>query len=1170
MSQRMDFAKVREHLKRFRFQEMFVEDLGWSYPDDGFVSSAVRTPPTATGSWAGKIIAHLEGFAVIELASSNGDLPTARNERKTIHKNIQKNHHEHLLIFTDQKREKCLWSWAKDRNQKVVREHFYFKGQSGDLFLSKLASVFFELKDLDDEGNVTEGIVKVIKRVTDSMDVENVTRRFFNEYTGLRKDVIMTAIQGIENKAEKEKYATLLLNRLMFIWFLQKKGFVGRQDTHYLKSKYDKVVDAGDNYYQDFLQPLFFEGFAKKNPSEEVKTLIDDVPYMNGGLFIPSEVEKENSISVGNGALGQFLDLLGQYQWHLDDTPGEADNTINPKVLGYIFEKQINDKQFGAYYTCPEITGYLCEKTIHQAIYDRLVPSLDKAVVKNQQTLNDVLANLTVPAGKKLIEEVLPNLSILDPACGSGAFLIEAVKTVADVYLAVIDVLAVKDEKFLAKIIPGYKSEYAIRKKVVTQNIYGVDIIDESVEICRLRLFLSLVSTITDKKGLEPLPNIDFNIMAGNSLIGLQRVSEDDLKKQEQRDLLVEEYSKILKKYSAAKAEYRNASNSAENLEGMKENLDKLRNDTYGKLNSVLMIKFHAKKIKYEQQTWDEKKGDVGKKELFRLTEEHVSKLFPFHWGFEFDEILNQRGGFDVIIANPPWEAFKPNAKEFFERYSKSVSKNSMTVKDFDKKKKEFLGNDPELRTDWLEYLSSFPHRSNWFRNCEAYIHQSAMVKDFNTGKEKKTGTDINLYKLFMEKSHSLLADNGHCGIVVPSGIYSDSGAKGLREMLFAKSRISGLFCFENRKKIFDGVHRSYKFVVLTFAKSGKTKKFPAEFMRHEVRELEFFPNASSNMIEVENRALVSPETLAITEIKGGTDLSIIMKMIAAPSLGEKLPNNWFVQFKREFDMTNDKDIFRMAAELKESGFRRDGENWIKGKERYLPLYEGKMIHQFTHKWERSEVLPKYWIAEQEGKIRYEGRPESEKALAYQMPQLVFRNVASSTNERSMIMGFLPAEVFAGHSIGYAYVCNCANGIDHLKSQLWLCAFANSFAFDYLLRMKISANLSFMFIYPLPVPRPIPDNKIAAKILARATQLVYADGNDQFSFVADLGFQLKRSLNDVERTYIRAELDALTAHLYGISEEEYAYILNAFPLVDGRIKNACQNAYRDFKLGLLK
>ena len=1163
MKRTMNFTEVRKRLKAFLFQEMFIKDLGWHNPEAG--SAPLQLPATKTSAWTGRVIAQLEGFAVIEVASANGCLPTARDERKLIHKNIRKNHHEHLLIFTDQQKEKCLWSWMKDRHKNVLRDHYYFKGQSGDLFLSKLASVFFELKDLDDDGSVKQGIVEVVKRVTDALDVENVTRKFFGEYTGLRKEVIMAAIKGIETEADRQKYASLLLNRLMFIWFLQKKGFID-QDADYLKTKHDEIAAQGGNYYKDFLQPLFFEGLAKpeKTRSSAVNKQIGKVPYMNGGLFIHSSIERNNKVSVDNKALGEFLNLLGQYQWHLDDTPGGADNTINPTVLGYIFEKQINDKKFGAYYTRPEITGYLCERTIHQAIYDRLVPSLSQAEAKRHETLNDVLANLTVPTGKKLIEDILPNLSILDPACGSGAFLIEAVKTVADVYFAVIDWLKAEDKGFLVNALPGHRNEYAIRKKVVTENIYGVDIMDETVEICRLRLFLALVSTITDKKDLEPLPNIDFNIMAGNSLIGFQRVDEGDLG---QAHMFDGKYSDILADYSRRKKEYQSSNNSSKCLDKQKQQLEKLRAETYKQLNNLLMGKFEEKKICYERQNWDATNRSLGKKEKTSLINEHVSKLFPFHWGFEFDEILNQLGGFDVIIANPPWETFKPDAKEFFQKYSDAVSKKSMTVKAFEKKQQEMLSTDRELRDAWLDYLSSFPHQSNWFRNSGEYSHQSAMIRDFRTGKEKKTGADINLYKLFVEKSHSLLADNGQCGIVVPSSIYTDLGAKGLREMLFAESRISGLFCFENRKSIFEEVHRSFKFVVLTFAKGGRTVDFPAEFMRHNVRELEFFPNASSNRIEVKNNALVSPETLAITEIKGSSDLSIIRKMLRFPLLGEKLPNIWSVQFKREFDMSTDHNLFRTAAELKKDGFKRTGETWVRDKEKYLPLYEGKMIHQFNHKWKRSDILPKYWIREAEGRLRYENRPEWQQ-IAYQMPQLTFRRIASSTNERTMIMAFLPAKVFASHNM--AYICGCKNQTEQHKNQLWLCAFANSFAFDYLLRMKISATLNFAFVYQIPVPRPIPVDEISRKILARAAQLVYADGQSQFPHIADLGFELKQSLNDVQRTFVQAETDALIAHAYGLAEEEYAYILNSFPLVDARIKNACQNAYRDFTHGLLK
>ena len=164
--------------------------------------------------------------------------------------------------------------------------------------------------------------------------------------------------------------------------------------------------------------------------------------------------------------------------------------------------------------------------------------------------------------------------------------------------------------------------------------------------------------------------------------------------------------------------------------------------------------------------------------------EKNIAALGPFHWGFEFNGIMNEKRGFDVILANPPWEILKPNAKEFFGDYAKEISKKKITAREFKESQEKLLG-DKEIEKAWFSYQSSYPLQSTWFRSAEQFGNQSSSITDEETGKEKKTGSDINLYKLFLEQSYNLLHPEGTCGIVLPAGIYSDLGAKGLRKMLF-------------------------------------------------------------------------------------------------------------------------------------------------------------------------------------------------------------------------------------------------------------------------------------------------------------------------------------------------------------------------------------------------
>ncbi len=514
----------REHVRRllqtFDFRTLFIEEMGWS-----LIPNPRPTPLQVKGLALTRTpIAQMSGVTVFEIAPASGKtaIPDARTRRE-VHKQIEGIAHENLLIFVDapqmDKRTQSLWYWVKrEGGKQTPREHLYLKGQPGDLFLSKLDSMVIELDELREDGTVP--ITDVTAKLSASLDVERVTKRFYTEFSNLRVEFI-DLIEGIEREADRFWYASVLLNRLMFVYFLQKKGFI-QANTHYLDQQLEASQARGaDRFYGEFLTALFFEGFAKPEDqrSAEAKALFGPIKYLNGGLFLKHKLEEENpAICIPDLAFTNVLELFGHYSWYLDDTPGTALNEINPDVLGYIFEKYINQKAFGAYYTRTEITQYLCERTINAVIVDKVNAESERQYAD----IADILLKLDADLCRKLLS-ILPRLSILDPACGSGAFLVAAMKTMLNLYAAVYGKIRFLSDTNLtaelAKIDASHRSiNYHIRKRIITDNLYGVDIMEEATEIARLRLFLFLVSSAHSVDELEPLPNIDFNIMAGNSL----------------------------------------------------------------------------------------------------------------------------------------------------------------------------------------------------------------------------------------------------------------------------------------------------------------------------------------------------------------------------------------------------------------------------------------------------------------------------------------------------------------------------------------------------------------------------------------------------------------------------------------------------------------------------
>ena len=1206
----MNIDNTRRLLGKLDFAGLFIEELGWSQP-------TLRRPlvTEVQGTvFQQRMVAQLSGAAVFVVWQSldAGVAASVPNRflRDAVERDIAKQYRENLCIFIDREHAptQSFWVWAKrgrdedGKPKRWLREHSYFQGQPADLFISKLQALFFDLAEVAEGANLT--VVKVAQRMQEALDVERVTKQFYRDYQAQHTEFLQH-IQGLDNERDRRWYASVLLNRLMFAWFLQKKGFlnhdaaVGHGDFGYLASRLAASKARGkDRYFKEFLRALFFDAFAKPDAdrSAEAQSLCGAIPYLNGGLFLehPLELDEDKALRIGRTlhvpdvAFENLFTLFGRYSWSLDDTPGGQANEINPDVLGYIFERYINvvsthsQKDLGAYYTRPEITAYLAERAIESAVLQRIrkaaLPELGLPAV-DFDSVPELLSRMDAHTALELLTQVLPSLKILDPAVGSGAFLVAAMKVLINIYSAIVGRAQLGNDPELKAWLKREQAQhhdigYAIRRRIITDNLYGVDLLEGAAEIAKLRLFLALVTSARSIDDLEPLPNIDFNLLHGNSLIGLMRVDEHEFAGK-QPGLFATPFSQVLAEYQRDVSNYRHAGEremKGTDLRRLRDDIETRRKTAERTLDELLCDDFHALSVKYEQATWDAKKAELGKPVKRAIEPTDIHALHPLHWGLTFGDIMNggsDRGGFDIILTNPPWEVFKPQAKEFFADHSDLVTKNKMTIKEFEKERAVLL-KDKAVREAWLAYESQFPHVNQYFRAAPEYAHQFATVDG------RKVGSDLNLYKLFIERCFRLLRGNGQCGIVIPSGIYTDLGAKGLRDLLFDHSRIEGLFCFENRRAIFDGVHRSFKFVVLTFEKTvsprlqapgesnasappddllaptrigtAGTERFPAAFMRHDVAELERFPDQGALWLDVELIRKLSPDSHSVLEFSSGLDVVIAQKMWSHPLLKEHVNEAWRMTLSRELHMTDDSDLFKTELQ--------------KGR---LPLFEGKMVHQYVADF----AEPKYWLDEKEARLRLLGRNgiDDGRVLSYQMPRLAFREIARNTDERTMIATMLPPNIFANHKLTLVSFDDGA-GSDLLA--LFVLAQLNSFVFDFVVRQRVTTSVSMHAIYQLPMPRVSAADPKFGPLARRSAALVCI--SPDFDVLAKAARLPKQSVvkEAAERARLRAEIDGLVAHLYGLTEDEFAHILTSFPLVADPIKVAARNAYRDVAKGLLQ
>lgn len=771
----MDEAKAKKLLREFNFPALFVEELGWDK------HKATLSIPIDNRTFELSAIAEKRGMAAF-VCQCDGGLPDY-NLRRKIERQIAKSAHEHFIIFTDAGKTTQIWQWVKREPGKPVaaREHHFYRDQPGDSLIQKIRNVAFELGE---EENLT--LVDVTIRARAGFDVEKVTKRFYDRFQK-EHAAFLKFIRGIPDQQLQRWYASVMLNRLMFIYFIQKKGFLS-SDINYLRNKL-AASKPKDCYYSGFLCPLFFEGFAKKanERSTNVNQLLGAVPYLNGGLFLRHEIENKHgkTIHIRDAAFEGVFDFFEEFQWHLDDRPLRNDKEINPDVLGYIFEKYINaiqpgeQKAQGAYYTKEDITEYISKNTVLPFVFDTtrlkcqiafenqdgptiwdLLPSdpdkyvypaarhgvswdmyanngkgapLDRArtlpsdvasaiqkvserkrwnepapreyalpteiwreVVTRRQryeeirnklaagdvrsvsdliTLNldvrqfaqDVIENCEGPELLRAFWHAIENVTILDPACGSGAFLFAALNILEPLYEGCLDRMHTfveelersgdrhRPEKFsdfrevLQRVAAHPNRRYFVFKTIILNNLFGVDIMEEATEICKLRLFLKLAAQIEpdaakDNFGIEPLPDIDFNIRAGNSLVGY--AVYDDVKKALTTQLDFENAMEAIREKAVIlQSAFKTFRRQQTELGGIVTAEDKAKlqqglNDLEDELNRHLSSQY-------------------GKD--FRKTIEYQSWLAshkPFHWFVEFYGIVHTRGGFDVIIGNPPYVVY--------------------------------------------------------------------------------------------------------------------------------------------------------------------------------------------------------------------------------------------------------------------------------------------------------------------------------------------------------------------------------------------------------------------------------------------------------------------------------------------------------------------------------
>ena len=742
-----------QHISNASFKELFIQEMGWDN-----TKGQTRFDLDIEGTTLQfSQIAVRSGFQVLTCQVEK--IPTSSLAKK-IDTRLRRQANDYICIFHKPGSEHHLWVVPVKKVEKrdlVLVE--YETAEKAQFLLEKMDNFTFAIDEFTTIMDVKERVQGAF-----AINSDKITSDF---YKGFRKEHanFTKFISGIEDNVEtknnrnKQWYASVMLNRLMFCYFIQKKGFLDL-NVNYLREKLEQVRKEQGNgqfytFYKGFLVSLFHDGLNSPRHNPDFMRKYGRIPYLNGGMFDIHELETRfPNIDIKDEAFISLFAFFDQWHWHLDDRLTASGKDINPDVLGYIFEQYINDRaQMGAYYTKEDITEYIGRNTIvpflieatkkvdekpfstGESVWNFLQQSGDRYIfdavkkgndipipdyiaigidttkpnllerrsrwnertpekwalpteiwretVERLQRYSDIKAK--IEQGKicevndfitynldirQFIQDFLATtddhlfvghfyhelqkVTILDPTCGSGAFLFAALNILEPLYETCItrmqDWQASNPNLFkneLQELNVKYRSniKYFIYKSIILRNLYGVDIMVEATEIAKLRLFLKMVAVVDvdardSNLGLEPLPDIDFNIRCGNTLVGYATKAEldkdlvegDMFEKLEFEQKVKDKCLIVAKAFSIFKQVQLTQTPDLDTYKQAKKELKK----TLKELNDLLNKKMYSQ---VTAKTYDE----------------WFYSHQPFHWFAEYYDIIQGNGGFDVIIGNPPY-----------------------------------------------------------------------------------------------------------------------------------------------------------------------------------------------------------------------------------------------------------------------------------------------------------------------------------------------------------------------------------------------------------------------------------------------------------------------------------------------------------------------------------
>ena len=831
-------------------------------------------------------------------------------------------------------------------------------------------------------------------------------------------------------------------------------------------------------------------------------------------------------------------ELGSLYESLLEHVPG-----YDPAERAFVLRRLGGNERkiSGSYYTPPSLVEALLDAALDPVI-------------------DDALESGRTAAER---ERALLSLTVCDPACGPGRFLVAAARRIAG-RLAFVRTGDPRP--------PARQVRRALRE-VIAGCVYGVDLNPMAIELAKVSLWLE-----AGEPG-RPLSFLDAHLKVGNALLGATPallaggLPDEAFTPIEGDD---RNWAQTLKKRNRAEREA---------LKGHQSIRPSHRGEETGPAGKELAdawcaafcwVKTPRAAPPVTTRTLLDLARDPDsvapetRAEIARLAERYRF----FHWHLEFpgvfggrggapDERTGWSGGFSCVLGNPPWERIKLHDREFFATRDERIAA-APTKAARDRLIRALAEENPTLHAEYTAARRRAEATGHFLRRSGRYPH---------TGRG-----DINTYAVFAESGRAIVGPHGRVGLIVPTGIATDATTRHFFRDVVASGRLASLHDFENTAPLFSGVHRSFKFALLTLTGRAE-RKASADFAFYLHDPAELRAPARRFRLSPREIALLNPNTGTCPVFRSRRDAEITLGIYRrVPVLlrrGEPDGNPWGVSFLRMFDMSADSHLFRTRRRLEAEGWRLEGNVFTRDGRRYLPLYEAKMLHHHDHRWATYEadgsirdvtaeekrdpgfvVMPRYWVPEHDvptGRTDRRGRPVMAPGVRSRLAargwtagwMLGFRNACRATDERT----------FIGHLLPRAGVGNSMPVIitDDASCAPALMACLQSFVLDFVVRAKAGgANMNFFIVEQLPVlqrsrlPEPAPWDgtaTLADWLGARFLELSHTSGDLGLLPVAPFRWEEER------RRLLRAELDAAFFHLYGIKRDDVDYIMDTFPIV---------------------